>query len=270
MRFYKLNELASKPRGTRVLLPEIHESLAQEAQYLKVLRSMLRQLAKQVREDVMPAYAADLASKKLARRMITDVDADIWARLRQFGDLLARVATGMVGNILGLSAKKHTKNFVSTAKKALGIDLSAIVREEDLQGLLDAASIRNASLIKGLSDATIARVSNSVMAAVMAGTPAKDLRLTLAKDFGFSDSRAKVIARDQISKLNADMNRFRHQQAGVNKYTWRTSADERVRPRHRALEGKVYAYGEATGAEDGLPPGQPILCRCVAQAIVEF
>ena len=59
-------------------------------------------------------------------------------------------------------------------------------------------------------------------------------------------------------------------QAGIEKYTWRTSQDELVRPRHARLEGNVYRYGEPTGAEDGLPPGQPIQCRCVAQAIVSF
>jgi SPP1 gp7 family putative phage head morphogenesis protein len=85
-----------------------------------------------------------------------------------------------------------------------------------------------------------------------------------------SDNRAKLIARDQTAKLNSDLNRFRQDQAGVDKYVWRTSQDERVRARHRGLEGKVYEWGEPTGAEDGLPPGQPIQCRCVAQGVVEF
>jgi uncharacterized protein with gpF-like domain len=43
-----------------------------------------------------------------------------------------------------------------------------------------------------------------------------------------------------------------------------------VGPLHRSLDGKVYEYGKPTGAEQGLPPGQPINCRCVARGIVEF
>ena len=53
-------------------------------------------------------------------------------------------------------------------------------------------------------------------------------------------------------------------------YVWRTSKDERVRPRHQHIDGIAYEYGKPTGAEQGLPPGQPIQCRCIAQAIVTF
>ena len=56
----------------------------------------------------------------------------------------------------------------------------------------------------------------------------------------------------------------------MTSYTWMTSRDERVRPRHKELDGKEYEYGKPTGAEDGLPPGQPIMCRCVARGIVEI
>ncbi|WP_442880212.1 minor capsid protein [Aurantimonas sp. A2-1-M11] len=63
---------------------------------------------------------------------------------------------------------------------------------------------------------------------------------------------------------------MRHQQAGVASYVWMSSRDERVRERHRALDGKEYRYGEPAGAEQGLPRGQPIQCRCVARGIVEI
>mgnify|MGYP000156213867 CR=1 FL=1 len=74
----------------------------------------------------------------------------------------------------------------------------------------------------------------------------------------------------KVGKFNADLNRIRHEQAGVTEYEWMTSRDERVRARHRKLHGTVYTYGKPTGAESGLPPGQPIRCRCVARAVVRF
>ena len=108
------------------------------------------------------------------------------------------------------------------------------------------------------------------VSAVLSGDTSANLRKTLAREFGLSDSRAKLIARDQIGKTTADLNRLRHQQAGITEYDWSTAADERVRPLHRALNGRRYKYGEPTGAEGGLPPGQPVQCRCVALAVVEF
>lgn len=264
---YKLNKLADKPKGSVVALPEIHGSLGQERAYLGILRSMLKQLAAQVRADVLPVVAAEL---KLQKQLQTDIDADIFTRLDAFAAMLARTASNMVNRVLRLESQRHTKQFLASVKRAMGVDVAAVVREEDLSSLLETASVRNAALIKGLADETVKRVANSVTTALMQGTPARDLQKQLALDFGFSDKRAKVIARDQIAKLNSDMNRFRHQQADVNKYRWRTSQDERVRPLHRRLDGKIYADGEPTGAEQGLPPGQPVLCRCVAQAIVEF
>lgn len=267
---YKLNKIAEKPKGSVVPLPEIHGSLAQERAYLGTLRAMLKALAAQVRSDVLPVVERELAEQKNARRMQLDIDTDIFTRLAAFGELLSRSGSNMVNRILRLEGQRHSKQFLANAKRALGVDLSAVVREEDLEDLMATAAVRNASLIKGLSDETVKRIANTVTTAVLTGTPARVLRKTIAADFGISDRRAKVIARDQIAKYNSDLNRFRDLQAGINKYRWRTSQDERVRPLHRSLDGKIYAYGEPTGAENGLPPGQPVLCRCIAQAIVEF
>lgn len=267
---YKLNKVADKPKGTVVFLPEIHGSLSAEQSYLKILRSMLRQLAAQVRSDVLPVAIAELKAQQAERKFQRDIDADIFTRLSAYAQMLSTVASNMVNRILRLEGQRHTRQFAANAKRALGVDLGAVVREEDLEGLLATASVRNAALIKGLADETVKRVANTVTTALMQGTPASVLQKTLAADFGFSDKRAKVIARDQTAKLNSDMNRFRDGQAGLDKYRWRTSQDERVRPLHRSLDGKIYKWGEPTGAESGLPPGQPVLCRCVAQAVVEF
>lgn len=265
---YRLAELTQNRRkGSTAQLPVIAGTLAAEREYLKVLRSILREMAAETRENIVPLAVAEIQAN---RAMTSDADRSWFRRLLEMSIDLAISAEGMVGRILGLEAERHTKRFMETAKRALGVDLAAVVRQEDLGDYLAAAALRNASLIKGLSDDTVKRVQTTVTNAVINGRSAADLRKELTKQFHFSDSRARLIARDQVAKTNSDLNRLRHQQAGVTEYTWRTSADERVRPRHRELEGKVYKYGEPTGAEEGLPPGQPIQCRCIAQAIVTF
>ena len=114
----------------------------------------------------------------------------------------------MVRRVLDLEAKRHTDSFMDLAKKKLGVDLAAVVREEDLAAYLDAAATRNAGLIKTLGDDCVGRVKRIVTDAVIRGTPVKDTRKAIADAFGVSDSRAQLIARDQTAKLNSDLNRI--------------------------------------------------------------
>lgn len=249
MREYKLNRLVKRPNGSIVLLPPIEESAGSVDAFTKAMRKMLRGIARQGRDARTPFDFESLAA--LAVR-------------------LGLVAESTVTRILHLESQRHTETFMASAKRALGVDLRAVVKQEDLSDYLRQAGLRNAGLIKGLSQNTVERVQQTVSTALINGTPAKELSKLLTEQFGIADRRAQLIAQDQMAKLNSDMNRIRHEQAGVTQYKWLTSRDERVRARHRALEGKVYTYGEPTGAEGGLAPGQPIRCRCVAQAQVQF
>jgi SPP1 gp7 family putative phage head morphogenesis protein len=265
---YRLADLVpNRRKGTAAQLPVITGTLRAEREYLKALRTILREMARETRENIVPLAVAEITAN---RAMMRDVDRSWFQMLIGLSVRLGITAQGMVERILGLEAQRHTDKFMQTAKQALGIDLAAVVRQEDLGDYLKAAGLRNAGLITGLAEDTVKRVQQTVTNAVINGKSAADLRAELTRQFNIQDGRARLIARDQIAKTTSDLNRIRHQQAGVTSYTWRTSADERVRDLHARLEGKVYKYGEPTGAEQGLPPGQPIQCRCIAQAIVEF
>jgi len=266
----KLGRQAGRKKGTTANLPAIEGRLGTEKEYYTVLRSMLAQMAKETRESIIPAYEAEQRQKRTARAYSGDAGRDWFVRLRQLATQLSRVASDTVDRILTLESQRHTETFMATAKRALGIDLRAVVQQEDLVDYLREAAARNASLITGMSDDLIKGIEQAVYNNSIAGNSVATLRKALQEQFGIADRRAKLLARDQTSKLNSDLNRRRQEQAGVTSYTWLTSRDERVRERHRRLEGKVYKWGEATGAEQGLPPGQPINCRCLARGIVEF
>jgi len=82
-----------------------------------------------------------------------------------------------------------------------------------------------------------------------------------------TDKHATLVAQDQIGKLNAQLNQARQEEAGITRFTWITMGDDRVRPEHEALHGKVFAW------EDGAPgeglPGEAVRCRCVAEAVID-
>ena len=268
---YSLSKLGRQAGKTgEAYLPVIQPTLSSEMDYLKALRSLLRQVAAETRESIIPAYRVELEQKRAQAAFTGDVDRTQFQGLVQLTEALVRQSEGTVRSILDLEAARHTKNFVASAKRAIGIDISAMVSQEDLTDYMAAAVARNVSLIKSLADDTIKAIEQTVYRNAIAGNSVKTLQAELIEAFRISENRAKLIARDQIGKFNSDLNQQRQTDAGVEEYEWMTSHDERVRSRHRPLDGKRYKWGEATGAEGGLAPGQPIRCRCVARGIVVF
>ncbi|MGV1985600.1 minor capsid protein [Agrobacterium sp. 22-221-1] len=270
MRKYRITSIAKKPKGTIVELPVIEPRLSAEKEYYSALRSMLSQMATETRESVIPLYQAERERERAQRAFVADADRSWFTRLQSLSVALQRVASETANRILDLEAKRHTETFMATAKRSLGIDLRAVVTQEDLAEYLQTKAAENAALIQNLSEDMVKRIETTVYQNSIAGNSVTTLRKQLTEQFGIADRRAKLIATDQTNKLNSDLNRIRQQQAGVTSYRWMTSHDERVRELHRRLDGKTYKWGQATGAEGGLPPGQPIRCRCVARGIVEF
>jgi SPP1 gp7 family putative phage head morphogenesis protein len=79
-------------------------------------------------------------------------------------------------------------------------------------------------------------------------------------------ARAALIARDQIGKLNGNINRTRQEAAGLKRYRWRTNMDGRQRPEHSARNGQIFSWDKPPA--DG-HPGQAVLCRCGAEPVFE-
>lgn len=93
------------------------------------------------------------------------------------------------------------------------------------------------------------------------------LRKLLHERYGVSRNRARVIARDQTSKLWGKLTEARQTKAGVIEYIWRTSRDDRVRPTHRENFGRIFRWSDPpmpTGH-----PGNDIICRCWAEPITD-
>lgn len=268
MQSYSLTRMANgKTRRASVTLPPILDSVGAQKEYLRTLRAMLRDLAAFTRAGVLPSVEAEISRQRAS--MATDAwGANIFQGLVDLAVRLGLIAEQTVGRILNLEAGRHTEKWKASVRSTIGIDIAAVVSQEDLADYLQTAAARNASLIKSLADDVVKRVEQASYDAILQGKTVKELRSELTKQFGIADSRAKLIARDQVAKLTSDMNRIRHVQAGVTSYVWMSSRDERVRERHKRLDGIEYEYGKPTGAEQGLPPGQPIQCRCVARGIV--
>lgn len=97
---------------------------------------------------------------------------------------------------------------------------------------------------------------------------------SLAKDIrrqceDVSASRAELIARDQVLTLHSQITTARMKDAGVEKFIWTTSGDERVRESHEELDGQTFSYDDPPDVDgEAALPGEPVLCRCVAYPVL--
>ncbi len=143
---------------------------------------------------------------------------------------------------------------------ALGVDLFG--GDGRMRPLMEAFVDSNVGLITKLGDDVAGRVETSVLRAVQDAKPWSEFASELQAQYDFGETRAKIIARDQIGKLYGQANATRQRELGIRRFTWRTSGDERVRDEHEALDGQVFEYDDPPS--EGLP-GEPILCRCSAE-----
>lgn len=134
-----------------------------------------------------------------------------------------------------------------------------------LDDLLSDWTRAGAGLIKGIDETQAAEVARLVKNAQASGLGADALAEQIAARGNVAQSRARLIARDQVGKLNGEIAQRRQTSLGIVEYTWQTANDERVRPLHKARQGKVFKWAEPP--EDG-KPGEAINCRCVARPIV--
>ncbi|OOR87290.1 hypothetical protein B0181_10595 [Moraxella caviae] len=259
MMTYNLKELLGKLSKT-VRLPFIANRLSSERIYQRKLGGLVRRIGNAVADGVLPAYAAYVASGE-------EISGDEMMAMVGVG---AAIATAEVINwakdFVRGEMSWHNDKFVQSIKTATNLDVSALVRVDE--AVLDDMVSRNVSLIKNLSDDTQNQIKQAVINAKMSKRSADDLKADIAHILGKQDKRATLIATDQTIKITADLNEYRQRQAGVRYYRWESTADGRVRQLHRQLHGRIYEWGKPTDAEQGLPPGKPIRCRCRAVAVV--
>ena len=252
---YDLSKLTGAS-GTE--LPFIAERLSSERAYQKVMRRLIVSIKQAVIDDVLPMYRLYIADG------ITDLLGSFAAKVKQAADNAINWVTGFVHS----ETDWHTDKFAQSVKTATGADIKPIIHIANMDDIKIAMIERNASLITNIAEDTRQKIVQSVINASVNKKSVSELKADIEQILGTQAARADLIAQDQTIKLVADLNRYRQEQAGIKRYRWVSKQDNRVRPLHQRLNGKIYEWGKPTGAEHGLPPGQPIRCRCRAKAVL--
>ncbi len=153
-------------------------------------------------------------------------------------------------------------------KNAMGVDV--VQAEPWLEPKIVDFARENVALIKSVPTQYFAELEKSVAQGMRSGVRWEEIASDMEDRYGVAENRAKLIARDQVGKMAAEVNQARQEDLGVKRFIWRTSNDNRVRDSHVELEGKTFDWDDPP-IVDGEPatPGSPVQCRCEAQPVLD-
>jgi SPP1 gp7 family putative phage head morphogenesis protein len=216
--------------------------------------------------------AADAVREAVARGAAI---SDFLPLEQVFGDVRVRLAeriqSSEVSEIVDSFGRRvNQRNLADTARV---LRVSPDILPPALQQVIEGFRRENVRLITSVVDDQIDEVQELVREAARTGRRVEDLADDIEARFGVSQSRARLIARDQVLKANSAMTQTRMTAVGIMRYRWSTSRDERVRPMHRELEGQIFRWDDPPVTNpkgDKNHPGEDYQCRCVPVAVLDF
>lgn len=266
-------------------LSKLSAPLGIERDYQKRIRKIVERVKSIINEEVVNSLPAIMSETEALRPTNDSVRLDnIGQKVAElFVATRARVGSEItdfqIGQVTEATATEmsawNKAQITRVMKQALGIDY--FQAEPWLAQELNIFAINNANLIKSNNTAFINQVENVVYDGMRRGLRHEEIArqiLGSGKDelgkvsrFKQAKTRANLIGRDQINKLNGNLTRLRQENAGVKRYIWRTVGDNRVRDKHAGFDGNEYTWEE--GAPGGIHPGDEIQCRCYAEPVID-
>jgi uncharacterized protein with gpF-like domain len=220
-----------------------------------------------------------------------EVGKELEAVKKNYDFQLETTAEQIAENWVGKVNRYNKEKFMSHMRKALGIDIGAIV-DEAMKDELEIMVMENANYIKSIPNYLVGHVADRVVQHFK-GIPMPEnrtLRQQIKEEFKVSDGRAKVLARDQTSKMNTSISAIRQVNLGIDCYVWKTVEDERVvgkpggvypkttklHKNHYIMQGLLCKWADPNVYSDDkgatwkprtaqMPhnhPGDDIMCRC--------
>jgi SPP1 gp7 family putative phage head morphogenesis protein len=169
-----------------------------------------------------------------------------------------------------LAAEKATRAAMSGADiqaVRAAMSVNVLTPESGLAEELAVWEVDNVALIQSIPSEYLPQLQNRIITAVRRGENYTQLAKEIRESYKMPEWRAKLIARDQIGKLNGQLTRIRQEELGISEYFWRGMLDSRERPAHVEREGLEFSYDKPP--DDG-NPGEPIQCRCWAEPKIDF
>lgn len=255
-----------------------------EREFQRVTNAYMR-LVNQVMKKHLPEIRKAAAAERDAKRRQDDVGDLMKAvekAFRAMGEELDR-STAKFGlrqkleDLATMTRKLSIQEWKREVKATLGIDLlDDYYLGEFYRQQIQSWVEENVGLIKSLPQETLTEMQNIVSQGFKTGKSVTSIVGDIRNTYGIKKSSARLLARDQLGKLNSQLTRQQQTDAGVSEYVWSTSKDSRVRDSHKSLDGKTFKWSDPPVVT---PPGKPVRrchpgedyqCRCVALPVFDI
>lgn len=260
----------------RTLKP-IFPPAAIEKSYEKRLKRAIREMEKSCLYWLSSSYKAN---EELILDSATDNLLQVFRRLlrqwlRNFRELSEILPTWFVGKIRGYVTRNLVEQTKPLRDAGLGYNLTFRYMSQAERQIFAAIVEENVNLIKSIAQQSLTQVEGIVLRAIETGQDLYTLKKQLHHQFGVSERRAAMIARDQTAKATNNLARQRLLDYGITRAIWmHTAAGKTYRPTHiDDMDGVEYnikfgCYDPDPKVDRAIQPGELVNCHCVFRAVI--
>lgn len=233
----------TRPRRIRLVNPSKRAEVWYRGQLELLVKELkkiaLYEVSRKTLNDAAPTNQKLKLSKKLSALTVALEGFDVakWAN---------QVVNGMVTRV----SRQNNEQTVNAFKSAFGIDINQVNNSQAVTDEINLAIENNVNLISSIKSDFVTGVSDIIRGNLFDDGTGVGLTQLIHNLGGVTLSRAAGIARDQTSKLNGSITRIRNEELGLDLYIWAGANDERERPSHRLMNGKLCKYSDSTVYSD--------------------
>ena len=262
----------------RRTLNPIYPPAAIQKEYEKRLKKAIREMEKSVVYWLLAKYKAneDLIVDSAVDNLLKEFRRLLRQWTRNFNELCETLPRWFVSKIRGYVTNNLVQQTKPLRDAGLGFNLEFSYMSRKERQAFAAIVKENVNLIKNrLMRDSLTQVEGIVLRSIENGHDLSTLTEELHKQFGVTERRAAMIARDQTHKATENLARARLKSYGINRGIWvHTPSGKTYRKTHiDILDGKEYdleegLYDPAKGVERKIHPAELVNCYCVFRPLI--
>ena len=249
-----------------------------EREYEKRLKKAVREMEKSVVYWLRAKYRAN--ESRIVGDSATDDILKAFRRLlrqweRNFRELADVLPRWFVNKIRGYVTNNLAQQTKPLKEAGLGFNLKFSYMSQRERQTFQAIVKENANLIKSIARQSLTQVEGIVLRNIEAGHDLARMTEELHKQFGVTERRARMIARDQTNKATNNLSRQRLLSYGINKGIWmHTASGKTYRETHENdMDGQEYDIREGCFDPDEkvnrhIQPAELVNCYCVCRPVI--
>lgn len=261
-----------------------------EREFTRVMNAYMKMLHESLKEHLPEVIEAYKKQPRGDSRFdnVSDLDGDIKR-------VFMAIRLELEQKLKNFGIEKFVEKVGETTKNASLREWKRAVRDTLGVNLLDdyyngdfyAEQLRrwvdeNVTKIQSIHNSTLDDMNNIILEGYVKGKSTRNIQKDIQDRYNVNRGKARMLARDQVSSLNAQITQKQQKDAGCDRYRWSTSKDSRVRDCHAELDGKIISWDDPpemwyetksmgivyTGRY--CHPGEDYCCRCVAIPVFDI